>query len=86
MTKETSPKFGTSEESVDVAAAALVPGVRVDGYRFGFPSTVVIQSVVKVHVGRRAEQVRVEVADFESGRVDVRYLRTDRPITCWGRI
>ncbi|QGJ96489.1 hypothetical protein SEA_BEATUSCOMEDENTI_50 [Arthrobacter phage BeatusComedenti] len=73
--------FGTSESGKDVEARELEPGVRVDGFFWNRPSTVVVQEV-----NEQEDRMQIIVADFTSGDVITAYLYKDRPVTAWGRI
>jgi hypothetical protein len=87
MTTETKPTdFGTGDSGRTVPASKLEPGVRVEGYFFGFATTGVVQSVTEAYAGKNQPRVRVEVANFDTGDSVVRFMYPDRPVTVWGRI
>ena len=73
--------FGTSEGGKDVEARDLEPGVRVDGFYWNRPSTVIVQDVEE-----QADRMKIVAADFTSGDAITAYLFKDRPVTAWGRI
>lgn len=76
-------KFGTGEDSQEVPIRELEPGVRVDGFSFGFSNTVTVQEIYR---SEETKIWKVVVAEWETGRVKSMFMDSERIITSWGFI
>lgn len=74
--------LGGPEDPTDVPVEALVPGTRIDSFRFdGGSNTLVVQRVVI-----RTRIVRIEAANFSNGDTFDRHFLKGRMFTASGKI